>query len=67
MNRYTVHPMPAPDTRFFILDTDTDKQVGIYHDRAAAAEQAAHYNRHSGSAVGAPITPDKPPYSPLDD
>jgi hypothetical protein len=60
--------MPAPDERFVVIDTDTNQRVGIYHDdRAAAVAQAAHLNRHPGSAVGLPVTPDKSPWTPLGD
>ncbi len=69
MGRYIVERRPATADRaecFAVIDTATETERGRYPDAAAAAEQCAHLNHHPGMAVGAPITPDTPPWSPLD-
>jgi len=62
MSRYIIEPRAD---KFVIIDTKNDNKVHSTHpDAAAAGVQLVHLN--AGMKVGAPITPDVPPWSPLD-
>ena len=69
MNRYIVQPRTKDGVeQFVVLDTNYQPphELGIFHDRATAIDQAAHYTQRPGMKVGAPIEMKKPK-GPLDD